>query len=148
MDGSCIRSLRERGPSAATRVRVSRLAGARLIRCACLILLLFAICDRCYPESAFPFISTYKPLAWAGLIVAGIFIWIGRSFPGNELPSRLLRKSNYFLGICLALTELSYLTSSLSNRGTLFIAFMLGNLLISVLAIVNVVQSGRANLEH
>src|SRR5438132_7699432 len=43
MDGSCIRSLRERGPSAATRVRVSRLAGARLIRCACLILLLFAI---------------------------------------------------------------------------------------------------------
>src|SRR5438552_17728681 len=79
------------------------------------VLLLFAICDRCYPESAFPFISTYKPLAWAGLIVAGIFIWIGRSFPGNELPSRLLRKSNYFLGICLALTELSYLTSSLSK---------------------------------
>ena len=127
---------------------------ARVIAIACmagitlsaLAMLVFLVCDPCFPGEEERFVNTFKPVSWLGLVAVGFSFLSARSYSGSGLPVLMLRRSFYYLGLCMLLTTLAYVTSSILDRGPLYAVLVLGNLVISVLAIINVVQTGRGEM--
>lgn len=67
------------------------------ITCVTLTILLFWVCDHCFPEEdVVRFVSSQNPLSWLGLIIAGIFVFGGRAIRGNALPVCVTRKAIYY----------------------------------------------------
>jgi hypothetical protein len=76
------------------------------------------VCSRCFPAATVSL--PFRPLAWPGLAVAGIFIWLGRMVSGSGLALQVTRRSLFFLGLNLLLTSTVVLTSSPSSTNALY----------------------------